>query len=167
MEINEKDVLVNAQDGAETEVTETTEIREGEKGYYHPSTKINCALDVELDPKNVAIYVCKSSTQCFKFKALKCCGSADIKIEPDYGEGWYYNPYKNEWKKVVHDFGTFIFGNGGLCFKPDEDLEPGDSKTLTFKAKSCGNEVEFDATFVFDPCKCCCAGKSCKSCCRK
>ena len=41
MEINEKDVLVNAQDGAETEVTETTEISEGEKGYYHPSTKIN------------------------------------------------------------------------------------------------------------------------------
>ena len=99
MEINEKDVLVKAEDGTEAEVTETTEIAEGEKGYYHPSTKINCALDVELDPKNVAIYVCKSSTQCFKFKALKCCGSADIKIEPAYGEGWYYNPYKNEWKK--------------------------------------------------------------------
>ena len=165
MEINEKDVLVNAQDGAETEVTETTEISEGEKGYYHPSTKINCALDVELDPKNVAIYVCKSSTQCFKFKALKCCGSADIKIEPVRGQGW--RQHHRGWRKHVPCFGTFIFGNGGLCFKPDEDLEPGDSKTLTFKAKSCGNEVEFDATFVFDPCKCCCAGKSCKSCCRK
>lgn len=162
MEINEKDVLVNAQDEVAVETTETDG---SEKPDYHPSTKINCALDVELDPKNVAIYVCKSSTQCFKFKALKCCGQSDIKIEPVPSDGWQYYDY--HWKKVVYGFGTFIFGNDGVCFKPDEDLEPGDSKTLTFKAKSCGIEVKFDATFVFDPCKCCCAGKSSKSCCSK
>lgn len=174
MLINEKDLIFNSKtETTETttctsetsETTDTTDTCTTEKTYHSPATKINCALSVELDPTNIAIYVCKSSTQCFNFKALKCCGSADIKIEPVKGEGWYYNHHSKEWKKHVPCFGTFIFGNGGLCFTPDDDLKAGDFKTLTFKAKSCTAEIHFDATFVFDPCKCCCAGSACKSCC--
>ena len=121
---------------------------------YNPYTVINCALNVGLDTENVAVYVCKPSTQCFNFTALKCCGKGDIKIEA-IDQGWYNNELN------VLNFGKFTLRNGGICFKPDEDIMANDSKTLNFKASACGDSTLFSVTFVYDPCKCCCPGRNC------
>lgn len=126
-----------------------------------PVTEINCALEVALRTSNSVIYVCKSSKQCFNFTALKCCGQADIKIEGE--DDWCCDKYGNCILECP-DFGTFELKNGGICFMPDECLgehKKPKSKTLTFKASSCGIKTKFDVTFVFDPCKCCCGCKSC------
>jgi hypothetical protein len=145
MVINEKDLLLSAQD----EATETDQ--DGNESNF---TKINCRLRVGVDPTNIAVYVCKQSKQCFNFTAAKCCGSEDIDIE---AQGF------TKGVLVVKDFGTFTLVNGGICFEPDSKLGTGiKDKKITFKASACGVETLFDVTFVFDPCKCCCP---CNSCC--
>lgn len=126
-----------------------------------PITKINCALEVALRTNNSAVYVCKSSKQCFRFTALKCCGEGDIIIE---GKDKWCCDKCNNCILPVPGFGTFELKNGGICFTPDECLgehKNPTSKTLTFRATSCGIKSEFDVIFVFDPCKCFCNCKSC------
>ena len=163
--INDKDLGLNeiSVDYEDIERIDRDEEYKSRPSYpsKRPVTKINCALEVTLRTTNSAVYVCKSSKQCFNFTALKCCGEGDIKIEGK--DKWQCD----KWGNFILEspgFGVFELKNGGICFMPDKCLgehKSPTSKTLTFKATSCGINSEFDVTFVFDPCKCCCGCKDC------
>jgi len=111
-----------------------------------PSILINCNLEVELDNRNKAIYLCPEKVQYFTFKVLKSCGNVTISYQ---GDSYCSDIYGKLGRYRMFEDGIIIYA---YC-----NLNPKDIDILYFTATDdCTNSCnKFTTVFAYDPCACC------------